>query len=79
MGEVTPFLQKKNIHTNPHGMRFQIRKSKDGQYYYVLIAKNGKILVTSETMTKKQSCEQGIQVIADYLYKNPVVRIEDNT
>jgi uncharacterized protein YegP (UPF0339 family) len=60
-------------------MRFQIRKSSNGQYYYVLIASNGKILVTSETMKKKPSCINSINVIVDYLYKNPSVRIEDKT
>jgi len=57
-------------------MKFKIRRSSDGQYYYVLVATNGKIMVTSETMRKKQSCEDSIYVIVEHFYKNPVVKIE---
>jgi len=59
-----------------NAMKFKIRRSSDGQYYYVLVATNGKIMVTSETMKKKQSCEDSIYVIVEHFYKNPVVKIE---
>jgi uncharacterized protein len=42
---------------------FVISKSKDGQYYFVLKARNGQILVTSETYTTKQSAENGIRAV----------------
>lgn len=41
--------------------KFQIKKSKDEQYYFVLKAKNGEpILNASEMYTTKQACKDGI-------------------
>ena len=57
-------------------MRFEIRKAEDGQFYYVLIASNGKVMVTSETMKRRQSCEDSIYAIVGYFYKNPAVKID---
>jgi uncharacterized protein len=42
---------------------FVISKSKDGQYYFVLKARDGHVLVTSETYTTKQSAESGIRAV----------------
>ena len=42
---------------------FIISKSKDGQYYFVLKARDGQVLVTSETYTTKQSAENGIRAV----------------
>ena len=39
----------------------EILKSEDEQFYYVVKAKNNKVLVTSETYRKKQSCHKGIE------------------
>ena len=39
---------------------FQIRVSKDGQFYFVLKAANGEIIATSEMYESKQSCLKGI-------------------
>ena len=46
-------------------MKFEIRKSDDGQFYYVLIGANGETMLTSETMTTKQNCKNAI----DSIYK----------
>jgi uncharacterized protein YegP (UPF0339 family) len=41
--------------------KFQIRRSTNNQFYFVLIAKNGEIILTaSETYTTKQACNEGI-------------------
>ena len=40
---------------------FEIRKSKDNQYYFILIAANNQIIATSETYTSKQNCKKGIR------------------
>ena len=37
---------------------FIISKSKDGQNYFVLKARDGQVLVTSETYTTKQSASR---------------------
>ena len=41
-------------------MKYEIRLSKDGQFYFVLIARNGEIIATSEMYKSKQSCKKGI-------------------
>jgi uncharacterized protein len=41
-------------------MKIEIKKSVDGQFYFVLKARNGQILVTSETYTKKANCKKTI-------------------
>lgn len=38
----------------------KIHKSKNGQYYYTVLAKNGKVLVQSETMKTVKSVMKGI-------------------
>jgi len=37
-----------------------IHKSKDDQFYFTITAKNGKVIVTSETYKKKPSAFKGI-------------------
>jgi uncharacterized protein YegP (UPF0339 family) len=38
----------------------KIHKAKNGQYYYTVHAKNGKVLVQSETMKTIKSIHKGI-------------------
>jgi len=40
--------------------KYIIRKTSNGQYWWVLRASNGEILITSETYTTKQNCIEGI-------------------
>lgn len=55
-------------------MKFEIRRSVDRQFYYVLIAKNGKVMVTSETMKRKQNCIDSIRAIKNIVGPNtPVI------
>lgn len=44
---------------------FEIHKSSDGQYYFLLKAGNGKTIATSEMYTTKDSCKKGIQSVKD--------------
>jgi uncharacterized protein YegP (UPF0339 family) len=40
---------------------YQVRRSRDNQYYWVLQAENGEIILTSsETYKSKQGCKKGI-------------------
>ena len=43
--------------------KFEIRNSKDGQFYYVLKAGNGEVLATSETVETKQSVLKSIRSV----------------
>ena len=56
--------------------KFEINKSKDGQYYFNLIAPNNEIIATSEMYTTKQSCKNGIESVKE---NAPTARIQDNT
>ncbi|HEX8333857.1 MAG TPA: YegP family protein [Segetibacter sp.] len=38
----------------------KIKRSTDKQWYFVVTAKNGKVLVTSETYKSKRNLEKGI-------------------
>jgi uncharacterized protein YegP (UPF0339 family) len=41
-------------------MKFVIERSKNKQFYFNLIARNGRIVMTSETYRRKGSCEKAI-------------------
>jgi len=41
----------------------KIRKSKDGQYYFVVCSSNGKVLATSETYVSKRNAMRGVKAI----------------
>jgi uncharacterized protein YegP (UPF0339 family) len=44
-------------------MKFVIRKSSDKQWYFILKARNGEIIATSETYKTKQACKKGIRSV----------------
>jgi uncharacterized protein YegP (UPF0339 family) len=37
-------------------MKFKIRNSADGQFYFVITARNGQIIALSETYKDKKNC-----------------------
>lgn len=55
------------------GYRFEIEKSKDGQYYVRFRASNGEIMVRSETYTAKASARNCIQSVQKRAPGAPVV------
>ena len=55
---------------------FKIKKAKDNEYYFVLFAKNGEKIATSEMYTSKENCKNGIESVK----KNaPLAVINDTT
>jgi len=44
-------------------VKFQIKKTSNGQYRFNLVASNGQVLATSETYTRKQSAKDTIESI----------------
>lgn len=52
--------------------KYKILKSKDDQWYFVMIASNGQILATSETYTTKQSCKIGIASSRKFLFASVI-------
>jgi uncharacterized protein YegP (UPF0339 family) len=45
------------------GSGYFITQSKDGRYFFVLKARGGEVLATSEPHTTKQSAEDGIRAV----------------
>lgn len=56
--------------------RFEIKSSKDGQFYFVLVAPNNEVIATSEMYTTKDNCKNGIKAVKEYAPKAPM---EDET
>lgn len=46
-------------------MKYVIKKSADGQYYYTVTGANGEVMLTSETMTAKHNCVKAIQKLRE--------------
>lgn len=39
---------------------YEVREAKNGEFYWVMLAKNHEVLATSETYTRKEDAERGI-------------------
>lgn len=57
--------------------KFKIKKTKDGQYCFDLIAKNGEIILQSESYKSKSGCENCIKSIIENAPKAKIVDITD--
>ncbi len=51
---------------------FSIRKSGDGQFYFLLVAGNGEVIMQSEMYTQKIGAKRGIEAIKYHASKAPV-------
>jgi uncharacterized protein YegP (UPF0339 family) len=40
--------------------KFNIKTANNGQFYFILVARNGKTIATSETYLTRQACYKGI-------------------
>ncbi|RKD69551.1 hypothetical protein ATL39_2971 [Sinobaca qinghaiensis] len=56
--------------------KFEIKESKDVQFYFVLKAPNGEVVAVSERYTTKQSCQHGIDAVKQYAGE---ARVDDLT
>ena len=54
---------KLNIKFELKRFRFEVLKSKNRQFYFILKASNGEPILTSETYKSKQACKEGIKLI----------------
>lgn len=45
--------------------QFKIKKTKNDQYHFTLVSKNGRVILSSETYTTKQNAEKGILSVID--------------
>lgn len=50
---------------------FELKVSKAGTHYFVIKARNNKILATSEMYKTKQAAENGINSVCENLYQDP--------
>lgn len=58
------------------GERFEIKKSTDGKFYFVLVAPNNEVIAKSEMYENKDGCKNGIDAVKKYASTAPV---EDKT
>ncbi len=40
---------------------YEVRPAEDGSFYYVLVASNGEVVTQSETYTRKEDAERGVE------------------
>jgi uncharacterized protein YegP (UPF0339 family) len=52
---------------------FEIRQAVNGEYYFSLKAKNGKVIATSEMYASKQKCKKGIRSVVKNAARNQIV------
>lgn len=55
----------------------RILKSSDGKFYYAVVAKNCKVIATSDKFSKKSNCLEGARTLAKVLRR--AYKIEDRT
>ena len=53
-------------------MKFEIKKSKDGQFYFNLLARNHEVVATSEMYTRKENALKTARLIAEETYQGIV-------
>ena len=56
--------------------KFELKKSKNDQYYFNLTATNGQVIATSEMYTTKDAAEKGIASVQE---NAPKAETEDQT
>lgn len=60
-------------------MHFKLRKSRNGQFYFTLNGKNGQVIMTSETYTRKASCKKMCEKIRAFMKLDGFAPIDDLT
>jgi len=53
-------------------MKYEIVMSKNKKFYFVLKARNGEVVATSEMYNSKQACKKGINAVRKSLFA-PVI------
>ena len=56
--------------------KFEIKKAKNGDFYFTLSAKNGQVIASSEMYSSKAAAQNGIASIKE---NAPKAEIEDNS
>ncbi len=55
---------------------FKVKQRENGKYYFILMARNGYVLVSSQDYASKVSCYNGIESVRRHAYD---AIIEDET
>jgi len=58
-----PTFLNQSKNDKPKAMKFKLRKSTDGQFYFYITASNGNVLLSSETYKRKASAIKTIESI----------------
>ena len=56
--------------------KFELKKAKNGDFYFNLTAKNGQVIASSEMYKSKAAAENGIASVKE---NAPAAEIEDNS
>ena len=59
-------------------MRFEIKKSKNNQFYFNLVARNHEIVATSEMYTRKENALHAVNLIVNESYSGIIDYTVDN-
>ncbi len=59
--------------------KYVLHKSKDGQFYFTLNAKNGRVLMTSETYKTKGGAFRGVDAVTYANFPAGMLVTEDRT
>ena len=57
--------------------KFEIRQAKNGQWYFNLIARNGRKILHSELYTTKENAKNGIHSVIENAYESRIKRLKD--
>lgn len=52
---------------------FKVKQRENGKYYFILLAKNGYVLVTSQDYNSKISCYNGIESVRRHSFDAVIV------
>lgn len=50
----------------------KIKKSDDGQFYFVVVGKNGEVMVTSQMYTRKDTCRESGRALIKLIKENEI-------
>lgn len=57
--------------------KYELKKSVDGQYYFVLKAANGEVIALSERYTSKSGALEGIESVREHAHSAELVDLTE--
>jgi uncharacterized protein YegP (UPF0339 family) len=54
-------------------MRFEIRRTNDGRFYWLIVGEHGQVIVESEAVADKSACEAAIARVRELAASAPIL------